>query len=214
MAQADDGTVLCDGLRIRVPNPWPLAFSKDRTECSGVLAKIIRGCLGPNATLSKVEGGKGVYLQEPGVPGLSEVGKHTLLRILAKVRVLEATSPIFYDMVRMCFPACCGCISHGHTLDFVYKGSGCRRGGKVKWQVKWQGQGVRHRWARHAELNPDLLCLYTERAARGSGVCMVQLTGQHIAHVYMYVHVYKDTPGGAVWQLAREHAHMHIQALL
>ncbi len=93
------------GYTVTVPQPWPLAFSKDNAECSAVLAKIIQSSLGPNATLSRVEGGKGIYLREPGQPGLSQVGKDTLLRILGKVKALEQASPSHYHRVSTPYPA-------------------------------------------------------------------------------------------------------------
>ncbi len=83
---------------IAEPQPWPLAPSDDSAECSSVLRGIIRSTLGHDGIL-RVDGGRGIYLREPGQPGLSQVGKDTLLRILDKVRVLEGVSSKYYKRV-------------------------------------------------------------------------------------------------------------------
>ncbi len=65
-----------EGQVVQIP-PWPSSPASQDAECSSILTTVIRNVCPAGTSVNKPEG------------GLSDSGKQTLLRILAKVKGLD-----------------------------------------------------------------------------------------------------------------------------
>ena len=72
-----------EGQRVKVPAEWPLCSKSSDERLLAGLGTIMRDVLGPHARLTKKPGGPGRYLTETKARGLADVGKETMLRIMA-----------------------------------------------------------------------------------------------------------------------------------